>query len=111
EPALAAPGGTGERTGLVAKQLALDERLRERRAVDGYERPLPAPAARVNGPGDKLLARAGFAGDEHRGIGLCHLADKTKDLDDLRAVADELVKPLDGRQLFPQVLGFRCQRT
>ena len=56
----------GERAALVAEELALEERLRERRAVDLHERPLRARRARVDRFGDDLLADAGLAEEEHR---------------------------------------------
>ena len=51
-------GGSGEGPLLVPEELALDERLRDGRAVDGDEGPLRALAHRVEGPGRELLARA-----------------------------------------------------
>ena len=41
-----------------------------RRAVDRDERPLAAPAARVERARDQLLAGAALAGDQHRGVGV-----------------------------------------
>ena len=63
----------GERARLVAEELALDERGRNRRAVDLDERLVPAPAGGVDRPGDQLLAGAGFAQDQHRRVGAGHL--------------------------------------
>ena len=42
---------------LDAEQLGLEQRLDQRRAVDGDERAVPAPAARMNLPGHQFLAR------------------------------------------------------
>ena len=54
----------GERTFLVAEQLRLDQRVRDRAAVDGYERLLAAGAQVMDGTGHELLAGAGLALDE-----------------------------------------------
>ena len=52
---------------LVAEDLALEQRLRNRRAVDGDEGP-PAPRRQlVERARDELLARAALARDEHGG--------------------------------------------
>jgi hypothetical protein len=59
----------GEGAPHVPEELALEEVLRDRRAVDADERPLGAPAVRVDAPGDELLPRPGLAEDEHRGVG------------------------------------------
>src|SRR5260221_4596682 len=47
-------GGAGERALLVAEQLALDQRLGERRAVDRDARPLRAPARALDRARDYL---------------------------------------------------------
>ena len=55
---------------LVAEQFALDQLARDRRHVDGDERPLAALAVIVQRARDELLAGARFARDHHRQIGL-----------------------------------------
>ena len=60
------PDGAGEGPALVTEQLALEERLADRRAVHLDERALPARALGVEHPRHQLLARAALAGDEHR---------------------------------------------
>ena len=50
----------------VAEQLALEQGFDDGRAVHGHETGVRAPGERVKRAGDKLLARPGFAGDEHR---------------------------------------------
>src|SRR5687767_11562303 len=52
----------------MPEQLTLDERTRERRAVDGDERFAPSRAVGVNVPGEGVLADAGLAGNQHGGI-------------------------------------------
>ncbi len=54
---------------LVAEQLGLDERSRNRSAVDRDERPLSAMAQQVNAFGDELFAHTAFAHDHHRRLG------------------------------------------
>src|SRR5690606_16772356 len=57
EATLLARDGAGERAALVAEQLALEDRLRERRAVDRHERPRRARRVVVQRPRRELLAR------------------------------------------------------
>ena len=70
----------GECTRLVTKQLALDQRLGNRRAVHGDKRPLRAPADQMHGVREGFLAGAGRSLDEHRNarigdpIGAAHIA-------------------------------------
>ncbi|OGL00334.1 MAG: hypothetical protein A3E31_01655 [Candidatus Rokubacteria bacterium RIFCSPHIGHO2_12_FULL_73_22] len=76
EAALLAPGRTGERALLVAEQLGLEQRLGQRRAVDGHEGPLRARRARVDRLRDQLLARAALALDQHRRRAVRDLLDE-----------------------------------
>ena len=64
EQALAVCVGARERPLAVAEQRALDQRLRQRAAVDGDERPGRARALVVQRPRDQLLAGAG--GTDHQ---------------------------------------------
>src|SRR5688572_31763462 len=52
---------------LVTEELALEQRVRKRGAVDGDERVGGARARGVDGAGDEALARAGLAADENGG--------------------------------------------
>ena len=91
----------------MAEQLALQQRLGERAAVDGHEG-VEAPRARgVNGASHELLARAALAGDEHRGVGRPDGLDRGVELLHGRAVADDLgrMHGLCGDDL-AQALGF-----
>ena len=74
---------------LVAEQLALQERLRQSRAVNLDERLFLAGGVVVKSLRDHLLARAAFPGDEHRGSRGRHLADHLEDLLHLGALADD----------------------
>ena len=68
EPALPVADGAGERAAHVAEQLRLEQRLRNRAAVERDE-PVRAPrAVVVNRARDDFLAGAGFAGDENRAV-------------------------------------------
>ena len=55
----------GERAALVTEQLALEQRLGQRRAVEAQERLRRARRAPVHGLGEHLLADAGLAEDQH----------------------------------------------
>ena len=65
EPAILAIRGTGERAALVTEQLALEERLGERGAVQLDEWTLRAGRSLVQRVRDQLLAGATLAGDQH----------------------------------------------
>src|SRR5438132_14063354 len=61
--------GVGERAALVPEQLGLEERFRNRRAVDRHERTIGPRPDTVDQPGDEALARARarLAVEEDRG--------------------------------------------
>src|SRR5437868_6937778 len=65
ELADAAAVGAGEGALLVAEQLALQQVLRDGRAVEGQERRLGPWAVLVDGAGDDLLAGAALPRDQH----------------------------------------------
>ncbi len=69
EQALARADGAGERAARVAEQLALEQRLADRRAVDGHERARRALAVGVHRARDQLLAGAALARDQHGRVG------------------------------------------
>ena len=82
-----------EGASLVSEQLAFDERRRQRAAVDRDERPAAAATSAVDRACDQLLARAGFAGHQHRRVGPSHLGDL-------------IVQPQHGRACVPP-----CRRS
>ncbi len=104
EAALAAVGRAGERALLVAEDLALEQRLGNRGAVDRHERHLRARAQLVDGLRDQLLAGARLAPDEHRCLRRRGLLDRLVDLPHLRAVADHLAERAVLAKLLPQDL-------
>ena len=89
EASLLARRGAGEATLLVTEQLAFQNALGQRRAIDRQE---DAGASRmvVDGLGDHLLAGAALAGDEHRGVACRHRADGLADLEDRRTLSHDL---------------------
>src|SRR5213078_2546122 len=58
-----------ERALLMTEELRLEERLGNRRAVDGDEWGLGPRAQRVERPREQLLAGAAFPFDQHRRVG------------------------------------------
>ena len=89
--------GAGERALLVAEQLALEQRLGERRAVDATNGRRAAPAGAVDRLGDDLLADAGLAEDEHRDRMVGDLVDELVDPAHLRVTDDHV--PLQGERI------------
>ena len=59
----------GECPLLMAEQLRFEQIFRQGRAVDGHKGLVAAGARGLNGARHKLLARAGLAGNEYRGLG------------------------------------------
>jgi hypothetical protein len=59
----------GEGASFVAEQLGFQQVFRDRRAVQGDERPSGAARFAVDVAGQHFLAGAGLAADQHRGIG------------------------------------------
>lgn len=68
EPSGLGGEGAGEGPLLVAEQLAFHQRLGQRTAIHGHERPFAPRAQRMHVARDQLLARARLAQDEHVGI-------------------------------------------
>src|SRR6202008_933278 len=81
-------GGAGEGALLVAEELALEQRVGQRGAVDGDERLAPARGEVVDGLGDELLAGAALALDEHGARDRGHLLDLDQHFLDRRALTD-----------------------
>src|SRR5207245_7229775 len=78
QPARPRRHGPGEGALLVPKQLRLEQRLRERRAVQRDERPLRAPRPAVDQVRHDLLAGPRLAGEEHRRLSWGHFRGLTQ---------------------------------
>ena len=83
-----------ERAAHVPEELALEERLGERGAVDRHERPLAAQAVAVDGARDELLARAALARDQDGARARRDAGDGLVDLDHGRRAADHAAELL-----------------
>ena len=68
--ALLGGNGAGERTFLVAEELALQQCVGNGGAVDGHERLVGARAVGMNGPRHQFLAGAALAANQHRAVAL-----------------------------------------
>ena len=83
--------GAGERAFLVAEELALEQRLGQRGAVDGDKRAPRARTILVDRAGDDFLSGAGFAKHENRAVGWRDFADALVDGAHRRTLADHVV--------------------
>src|SRR5204863_8999439 len=84
----------GERPARMPEELRLQERIRQRGAVDDDERPRLTRGRLVDGARDELLSRPGFPLNEHRRIGSRDARERLEDLAHRRASADERTKAL-----------------
>ena len=80
--------GSGKGPLLVAEKFAGQQLLGKRPAVDGQKPVGALQAGGMDGPGHQLLARAGLAEDEHRGVGGRDVADVFGERLDGRAFAN-----------------------
>ena len=94
EAARAALERAGEGAPLVAEELALDQRRRERRAVDVHERALRPWRAGVQRARGGALAGAGLAREQHRRPQRRHAADLRAQPAHGAALADQLATQL-----------------
>ena len=109
EAAVAAGRRAGERAALVAEQLALEQRLGQRGAVQLHERALGARAALVDRGRDQLLAGAALAGDQHAGARRRDLRDGLEHLLHRRGVADDVREAVLLGQPLAQLARLRAQ--
>src|SRR5262249_6790199 len=79
----------GEGASFAAEQLALDQRRRQRAAVDHDKPPVTPRAAVMDGSGDEFLAGAGFAKQQNADVSRGHLLDAMEYLFQCRAAADD----------------------
>ena len=95
ELALFSFDGAGERALLVSEELAFEQRLGQRGAVDGDERFVSAVRVRMDGAGNQFLPRAALACNQHGRIGRRHFRDELIDLAHLFGLADHAVLNTD----------------
>ena len=81
-------GGAGERTALVAEQLAFKQRLDHRRTIHRHESPIGAGAERVQRVRDQLLAGPRFTRDQQRAHVRREAPDRVEQLLHGRAASD-----------------------
>ena len=63
----------------------------------------------MNRPGNQFLAHAGFALQQHTGIGFGHLAHPLQDIQNGIAAPDDLLKVCVEEQFFPELQVFLLQ--
>ena len=88
--------GARKRTLLVTKQLAFEQPLGQRGAVEGDEGMARTAAALVDGARDQLLARPALARDQHRRVGGRDVCDLLVDFEHGRTGPDQDLVPGDG---------------
>ena len=104
EPPRLVAFGVGEGPRFVPEQLALQQRVRQRRTVDGHK---PFPLARrkvVNGAGKQFLARAARSLDEHGAAAGRDLRQDFEQLHHGRASADDVFESVSGLKLLLELL-------
>ena len=89
-------GGPSERPLFVPEQLALDQRLGNRGAVDGDEGPLGPRAAQMHGSCNQFLTRPVLPSDEYPAVRRPGRLDQLPQLLHGRRLSDQLELPLHG---------------
>ena len=84
--------GPGECSLLMPEQLAFEQRLRQRRAIDREERAVAPCTVLIDRPRDQFLAGPALAGDEHRIIVRGDSADLLVDLLHRVAAPNDLLR-------------------
>ena len=103
EPPLALGRRAGERALLMAEQLALEQRLGQRRAVDGHERPGTVSGRRLmDRLGDLLLAGPRLSLDQDGGRGLRDVPDQLEDVEHPRTLAEDVPERVPLADLGPE---------
>ena len=98
EAARLAVVGAGERALFVAEDFRLEQRVRQRGAVDRLELVGAAAAQLVDHPRHDFLARAGRPEDQHRDVRLRRGPDPLEDDQHLLVAADHLAEALNRRR-------------
>ncbi len=99
DPPDAGLGRAGKGALLVAEQLAFQQSLAQRCAVDLHKRPAGAGAGIMHGRGDQFLSRPGLTADQHGGIAAGDLVNTGVDLAHGLGVADDAL----GSELLAQL--------
>ena len=102
EEPLGRPVGSGERAALEAEELALEERLGERCAIEGYEVRVAPGREPVERAGEELLSRAALPREQDVRTRRCDLPDEVEDVHDGEAPADEVLLPRGRFEPAPQ---------
>ncbi len=87
--------GARESAALMTKDLALEERLRERGAIDAHERRIPSRRLTMNGLGDEVLSNARLAKDEDADRYLGHAVNRRIESFHEGIVDDRRIVPLE----------------
>ena len=101
--------GAGERTFDVAEEFALEQLLRNGRAVDFDQRPFGTRTACVNRVRDQLLADARFALQQHSRRGIRDRFDPLQHAPQCRARADDAAHVHRDADFFPEVIALLLQ--
>src|SRR5690606_4558607 len=99
----------GKRALHVPEELALEQLVRDRRAVDLDERTLAARAARVDHVRDELLADARFALDQHARARLRDGLEPREHLLERKALADDPAEVHRDLNLLPEVVALALE--
>ncbi len=105
EPALLDRGRPGEGPLLVAKELALQERLRKGGAVDLDERAVGARGVVVDGASDEFLAGPALPAEQDGGPAVGDLLDCVIDLPHPLALPHDTVQTIPGAELLLETAG------
>ena len=98
--------GAGERAFDVSKELGLHQVLRNRSAVDGYQRGVFASRVVVDGLGDEFLSRTAFARDQHARASVRDALDQIEDRLHSARAADDVVEAIASVDLGAQLTVF-----
>ena len=99
ELALLVAVGAGEGAPHVPKQFRFEQGFRQPGAVHRHHRARRARALAVNGVRHELLADAALAGNQYLGVGFGDPIDLFRQLDNRRALADQVSIPLRSHRL------------
>src|SRR5271156_5552647 len=91
DPADGLPDRPSKGAFFMAEQLALEQCLGNRRAIDRDERRVGAPAQLMKRVGEQLFSGAAFAQQQHRYVGRRNLLDITQHLQHFGALGDDAV--------------------